>query len=135
VAALAKMTFDQRQAMLQQVLTDRFGMKFHRATRELPVYVLVVAKGGPKIRKSKLDPDAPSGGKRKPPRMTNGSRDGEISGQNVTTELLASVLSRYTPIDLLIQMPLAATNRVRLTVDENGWAESPRFSPFPLVEG
>jgi uncharacterized protein (TIGR03435 family) len=33
VAALAKMTFDQRQAMFQQVLTDRFGMKSARVAR------------------------------------------------------------------------------------------------------
>jgi len=35
--------------MLQNLLTDRFQLKFHREKRELPVYVLGVAPGGIKI--------------------------------------------------------------------------------------
>ena len=36
--------------MLQNLLADRFGLKIHRETKELPVYALVVAKGGPKFK-------------------------------------------------------------------------------------
>jgi uncharacterized protein (TIGR03435 family) len=36
--------------MLQALLEDRFGLKIHRETREVPVYALTVAKGGPKLR-------------------------------------------------------------------------------------
>src|SRR5579863_8464560 len=32
----------------QSLLADRFHLVFHRQTRELPVYVLTVAKNGPK---------------------------------------------------------------------------------------
>jgi uncharacterized protein (TIGR03435 family) len=39
--------------MLQGFLEDRFKLKFHRETRELPVYALTVAKGGVKMRRSK----------------------------------------------------------------------------------
>ena len=35
--------------MLQSLLEDRFQMKIHRETRELPVYALVAAKSGPKL--------------------------------------------------------------------------------------
>jgi uncharacterized protein (TIGR03435 family) len=35
--------------MLQALLKDRFQLKFHRETRELPVYSLVTAKGAPKL--------------------------------------------------------------------------------------
>lgn len=35
---------------LRTLLTDRFQLKLRRETMELPVYALVVAKGGPKIR-------------------------------------------------------------------------------------
>ena len=35
--------------MLQPLLQDRFHLQTHRDTRELPVYALVVAKGGPKL--------------------------------------------------------------------------------------
>jgi len=35
--------------MLQSLLADRFKLKLRRETKELPVYALVVAKGGPKF--------------------------------------------------------------------------------------
>jgi uncharacterized protein (TIGR03435 family) len=37
---------------LQSLLEDRFQLKFHRETKELPVYELTVAKGGPKLKPS-----------------------------------------------------------------------------------
>src|SRR6185295_8987159 len=36
--------------MLQMLLADRFRMKSHTDTRDFPVYALVVAKGGLKIK-------------------------------------------------------------------------------------
>ena len=39
--------------MLQVLLEDRFQLKVHRDTRELPVYTMTVAKGGLKIRAAK----------------------------------------------------------------------------------
>jgi bla regulator protein blaR1 len=44
-----------RGPMLQTVLEDRFQLKFHRDLREVPVYALVVGKGGPKLQASKKD--------------------------------------------------------------------------------
>jgi uncharacterized protein (TIGR03435 family) len=37
---------------VQSLLADRFQLKFHRETRELPAYELILAKGGPKIKLS-----------------------------------------------------------------------------------
>jgi uncharacterized protein (TIGR03435 family) len=36
--------------MLQKLLTDRFKMASHRETKQLPVYNLTVAQGGPKLQ-------------------------------------------------------------------------------------
>ena len=36
--------------MLQSLLTDRFGLKVHKETKQLPVYVLTVGKKGPKLK-------------------------------------------------------------------------------------
>jgi uncharacterized protein (TIGR03435 family) len=47
----------QQQEMLQRLLTDRFGLKFHREKRELAVYAITAAKGGPKLTKSQGDPN------------------------------------------------------------------------------
>ena len=39
-------------AMLQKLLADRFKLAVHREQREMPVYALVVAKGGAKLKAS-----------------------------------------------------------------------------------
>src|SRR5690348_10113856 len=36
--------------MMQRLLEDRFHLKIHRETRDGPVYLLTVARGGPKLR-------------------------------------------------------------------------------------
>ena len=36
----------QQQEMLQKLLTERFGLRFHHEKRELPVYAIQIAKGG-----------------------------------------------------------------------------------------
>jgi len=59
--ALKKLTDEQRNAMLQQMLADRFHMKVHLQTEVLPIYEMIVAKGGPKITAVEPigpDPDA-----------------------------------------------------------------------------
>jgi len=38
--------------MLRSLLAERFGLAFHRETKELPVYVLLIAKGGIKFHES-----------------------------------------------------------------------------------
>lgn len=35
--------------MLQSLLADRFGLAFHHEKKEMPVYSLLLAKGGPKL--------------------------------------------------------------------------------------
>jgi hypothetical protein len=43
-------TLDLQLAMLRGLVADRFKLIFHREEKELPVYVLSVAKGGPKLK-------------------------------------------------------------------------------------
>ena len=45
-------TQEQMIAMLQGLLGDRFKLTYHQVTRELPVFTLVVAKNGIKLRES-----------------------------------------------------------------------------------
>jgi uncharacterized protein (TIGR03435 family) len=56
--------------MLRSLLEDRFKVRTHRETRELPVYELVVARAdgklGPQLRQSTADCDGPP-----PPRQPN----------------------------------------------------------------
>ena len=59
-AAMDKMPPEQRrqqtQLMEQSLLADRLKLKVHFETRELPVYALVVAKGGAKLTSVKALP-------------------------------------------------------------------------------
>ena len=47
----------QLRAMVPQLLEDRFHLKLHRETRDLPVYNLVVVKDGPKPSDDQTPPE------------------------------------------------------------------------------
>jgi len=53
---------ERRKLMLRSLLAERFQLTLNQETRELPVYDLVVAKGGPKFHETvvpPIDPNAP----------------------------------------------------------------------------
>src|SRR5438552_2801666 len=43
---------DETRLMLQHLLAERFSLRLHRSTKQLPVYVLTVGKDGPKFKAS-----------------------------------------------------------------------------------
>jgi uncharacterized protein (TIGR03435 family) len=45
-------TFDQMRRMLQATLTERFKLGLHRETKEMPIYAMVVARDGLKIKET-----------------------------------------------------------------------------------
>jgi uncharacterized protein (TIGR03435 family) len=47
--------------ILQALLVDRFALKYHREQRELPVYAIQVAPGGPKMKETTAAPNDPQG--------------------------------------------------------------------------
>jgi uncharacterized protein (TIGR03435 family) len=59
-------TKEQFHIMLQNLLTERFLLKLHKETKELPMYSLVVGKKGSKLKETgdapPVDPDAPPPG-------------------------------------------------------------------------
>ena len=95
--------------MLQSLLEDRFQLKMHREPKDMPVYELAVAKGGPKI---KLSADqspivAPERGAPLPPKpqrggpmprgaMTMGRGSVEANGVPIAnfTQILSQQLGR-----------------------------------------
>jgi bla regulator protein blaR1 len=72
--------------MLRAVLVDRFKLKFHRETRQLPIYQLRIAKNGPKLRET----DAANKGKE--PRFRPSA--GRLAATNQTVPALATILTR-----------------------------------------
>jgi uncharacterized protein (TIGR03435 family) len=57
-------TEEQQLAMLRNLLAQRFGLAVHRETKEVPVYDLVIAKGGQKFKE--YVPPPPEEGDRPP---------------------------------------------------------------------
>ena len=66
VARFEKLSNEERKAqmslMMESLLADRFKLKVHFLSSELPIYGLIIAKGGPKLTVTK---DVPT-----PPEMT-----------------------------------------------------------------
>ena len=73
---------------LQAFLTERFHLKYHKETREQPVFALVVGKSGPKM---KVVPETTGPGDRAF-RVTRSS----VSGKQVSMDSLAQGLTRPT---------------------------------------
>jgi len=69
-------------SMMRSILADRFQLKFHRETREVPVYALVLAKSGPKLASARQDEKSSMDANR-----------GELTVRNATVADLASILS------------------------------------------
>jgi uncharacterized protein (TIGR03435 family) len=90
VATLGKMNFDQRRQMFQAILTDRFKMVVHHETRELPLYILTVAKGGPKFKESApFDPSSTT-----PHRRGMTVNNGKITATDAQISTMVTILSR-----------------------------------------
>lgn len=93
-------------AMLQGLLADRFKLTYYHVTKELPVYALVFAKNGIKLRESKEgscvvpgqgDPLAAAG--QRPPDFcgTYFARRNQIDGTRITMSQL--VVALYSQLD------------------------------------
>jgi uncharacterized protein (TIGR03435 family) len=56
---------DRFRLMLQRLLAERFGIRLHREERQAPVYLLKVAKNGPKLKPAEEVPQYQSEDERK----------------------------------------------------------------------
>ena len=104
ITAKASRPFAQQEEarkMLQALLAERFGLVTHAETREVPVYVLALARKdgalGPQMKKSDLDCDAlmaavTAGGKM-PDRLPNGNLPCGISVRPAQGMVVASPAS------------------------------------------
>jgi uncharacterized protein (TIGR03435 family) len=91
-ATLEKMTTDQHRALMLTLLVERFGLKYHVETKELPTYDLVPAKNG-----LRLTPATNPGDKTK---QVNGMCDGcsyrdnnGVQGHDISVPVFAELLA------------------------------------------
>jgi uncharacterized protein (TIGR03435 family) len=97
---------DQVPDMLKALLADRFKMKSHMETKDFPVYALVVAKGGLKMKESPVDPNAEVGDPGEKPKPAanvtgSGGRGGvhiEYGGGSFFTMADNKFIARKLPI-------------------------------------
>jgi bla regulator protein blaR1 len=87
---LENLTPAQRNTMLLPLLTDRFNLKYHHETKELPIYALVLANGGSKLKEAKPDDALAKSGKH---RMMMKFGGGNIEAQGSSIENLMQSLS------------------------------------------
>lgn len=55
-AETPNLTREQVRVLLQSLLAERFQLRLHRESKEMPVYALVVGKNGHKLHKSEIQP-------------------------------------------------------------------------------
>ena len=105
VDKMQKLSQDERtkqlEAMMQSLLADRFKLTLRHETKELPIYVLSVAKNGPKLQQAKdtplppelPNPEGPNGPAPRGPRFMMSDR-GELTVNDAPVSMLADMLSR-----------------------------------------
>jgi uncharacterized protein (TIGR03435 family) len=98
VPAYQKLTNAQRGEMVQKLLTDRFKLQAHRETKDRPVYALVIAKGGIKMKEAKPGDTYPNGIQPNPNGFVHGATIFSTGPEDLTAQggsmgELATVLS------------------------------------------
>ena len=107
--------FQQRQRMrIQALLADRFQLKIGRATKELPIYALKLAKNGPKLQESKEE----DGNQFQGVRM---SRPGDVTAGKVGMQFLTRILAHSVGRPVIDQTGLTGKYDFKLewTPDQN----------------
>jgi uncharacterized protein (TIGR03435 family) len=114
----------QKEKMVQALLADRFHLVTHTETRELPIYELVIAKGGAKLG------DLKSNGT-----TVNHGRDHiEVEGANSTT-LLAEELSKEVGRDVVDKTGITGRYNLKLHWTPDGATEPQLLNGAPTDSG
>jgi len=129
------------QGMMRSLLEDRFGLKTHRSTKELPVYALVVAPDGLKIQESKFDPAdppyIPGTGRDSVTVKASGGREGvnlnyghgttfsfadnKIEARRLVMPLFAEILGRFTDRPIVDMTKLTAPYDITVDLSQEDY--------------
>ncbi len=125
--------------MVQTLLADRFKLAMHRETRDLPVYDLLVVKGGPKLppprRACSDDPPLPQSGQPRPkppcgPGIVASGTGRALDGIGVSMPAFAKLLSMLVGREVIDKTGVTA--RFALHVD---FAPDDTLAGFPNPVG
>lgn len=138
--------------MLQSLLENRFQLKIHQETKELPIYALVIAskngKLGPQLTESKVGGCTPFDPSKPPPRPEPGKPPalgcggmmmgpGRVNGVGVSISQLPAVLSRMLGRNVVDKTGLTGKYDIKLqwTPDQNQLMMLPGGGPPPGLDG
>jgi uncharacterized protein (TIGR03435 family) len=104
---------EQVLQMWRTLFSERFNLALHRETREVPVYALVVGKGGPKFQEALLDP---SGGEEPLTKGAPAGGDGpsHVGPEKMLLSELADMLARNVDRPVIDQTALTARYLISL---------------------
>ncbi|HXE08251.1 MAG TPA: TIGR03435 family protein [Acidobacteriaceae bacterium] len=115
------------QEMLQAMLADRFKLSVHREMKEVPVYELVVAKGGVKFHETKPDEPKPAGATLPGGGMMGPGPDGATHMYNFSMNLLCALLSEKSERPVVDKTGL--TGHYSIDIREPAQMAAPSASP------
>ena len=102
---------EQFPLMMRALLVDRLKLALHHESRELPFLALVVGKDGPKVRESQTAALGAGG---------NSAVLGHIIGQQMSMQLLATLLSRFERQIVIDMTELKGSYEVKLEWTPDG---------------
>ncbi len=122
----ATISDDQLWQLLQPLLADRFRFRFHRVAAQLPVYALVTAKGGPKLKDHALPADLKDGGKDEATvsGRTSGTKS-SLQAVKISTAKLADILGGHLDRTVIDRTGLKGNYDLKLD-----WAEERQGEPL-----
>ena len=117
----------QLQTMLQSLLTQRFKLTMHTEAKETPLYALVIAKNGPRLKPSPPGRECPA----EPCGSVGGGPTSGLQGRDSEMSALADTLSLFLDRKVLDRTGLQG----RFDIDVPAWtgrdASSGRPAPDP----
>lgn len=95
-------SFDEEKLLVRELLADRFQLKTHQESKQMSVYLLVVAKGGPKLTAHNDAATRTRGG------------CGRLVGRRITLDGIATMLSRPLDREVLNRTGLSGEYDIQL---------------------
>jgi len=133
LTTLQHLSNDQKRSIEQTILTERFELTFHRETKVLPVYELVVDKGGPRFQPSKVEAGQIGANGLGAGSLHTNNHDGnaDMASTAVPVSSLVNLLSRQTERIVVDQTGLKGRYDLNLTWsrDDGATAATDQNSP------
>lgn len=131
----APLSPDQMNRLLQTYLSSQFHLKLHRETKSEPVYALVIAPGGPKLKAAAHGPNAAAA-----PGATSvmiGPNGAVIAGDNDTLTSLAGALTPMLDRPVLDETGLHGAYDIHLEFrpDMGALMAGARAAGLPTMKG